>query len=216
MFTASGKTAAPEQVSLKVGMPPTALELATSAPISDALQTMETIIVAVSTSSTGDQQTATATKYYITTGERAGDKGSDPGRDESGFQPGLESDDDDPWFGPCDDETLKRLSRPLGASPERKPCKPSRAPASQTPEEKRAMAAEVLLTLLHREGGNNSTKYGALLMKISDPAPPPLCFICSARRLDSSRSSPARLVCIPCHAGDVLSQERMAKQIKMF
>ena len=92
MFTASGTTAAPEQVSLKVGMPPTALELATSAPISDALQTMETIIVAVSTSSTGDQQTATATKYYITTGERAGDKGS-------GSRAKDPSDFEDIWVG---------------------------------------------------------------------------------------------------------------------
>ena len=150
---AAGTT--PDQVSLKHGMPPTALQLAGTAPISDALQTMETVIVAVC-STTSDQQTAARPG-----GQLMDDEGSES---EGEFADEF------------DDSATRRLvqltqcamDRDGAASPVIMPRRPTEAPPEQTPEERRAMAKLVLQTLLQREAGDNSTNYGA---RFSDPAP---------------------------------------------
>lgn len=143
---AAGTT--PDQVSLKVGMPPTALQLAGTAPISDALQTMETVIVTVC-STTSDQQIAARPG-----GQLVDDEGSES---EGEFADEF-------------DDSLRRLTqcamdRDGAASPVIVPRRPP-PPPEETPEQRRAKAKLLLLHLLQREGGNNGTNYGAL----SDPA----------------------------------------------
>ena len=150
---AAGTT--PDQVSLKHGMPPTALQLAGTAPISDALQTMETVIVAVC-STTSDQQIAARPGGQLVDDEVSESEGE--------------------FADEFDDSPTRRLvkltqcamDRDGAASPVIMPRRPTEAPPEQTPEERRAMAKLVLQTLLQREAGDNSTNYGA---RFSDPAP---------------------------------------------
>jgi len=156
---AAGTT--PDQVSLKVGMPPTALHLAGTAPISDALQTMETVIVAVC-STTGDQQTAARPGA----GQLVDDEGSES---EGEFADEL---GDDSWLTEC------AMDRDGAASPVIVPRRPP-PPPEQTPEQRRAMAKLVLLVLLQREAGDNRTNYGAL-----PPTPHP----CASPLADTPRS----------------------------
>mmetsp|Transcript_11200 Transcript_11200/g.26386 ORF Transcript_11200/g.26386 Transcript_11200/m.26386 type:complete len:227 (-) Transcript_11200:173-853(-) len=144
---AAGTT--PDQVSLKVGMPPTALQLAGTAPISDALQTMETVIVAVC-STTSDQQT--------------------PARPGGQLVDDEVSESEGEFADEFDDSPTRRLvkltqcamDRDGAASPVIMPRRPTEAPPEQTPEERRAMAKLVLQTLLQREAGDNSTNYGSM------------------------------------------------------
>ena len=175
---AAGTT--PDQVSLKVGMPPTALQLAGTAPISDALQTMETVIVAVC-STTSDQQTAARPGGQLVDDEVSESEGE--------------------FADEFDDSPTRRLvkltqcamDRDGAASPVIVPRRPP-PPPEETPEQRRAMAKLLLLHLLQREGGNNGTNYGAL----SDPA---------LLRLPILRSSPGAAVCTGVMSADEMARD---------
>ena len=187
---ATGTT--PDQVSLKVGMPPTALHLAGTAPISDALQTMETVIVAVC-STTGDQQTAARPGA----GQLVDDEGSES---EGEFDDEL---GDDSCLTEC------AMGRDGAASPVIVPRRPP-PPPEETPEQRRAMAKFLLLALLQREAGDNRTNYGAL-----PPTPHP----CASPRADPAllrlRPFLATHHAAAAHAGS-MSADEMAKGIALM
>ena len=176
---AAGTT--PDQVSLKHGMPPTALQLAGTAPISDALQTMETVIVAVC-STTSDQQTAARPSGQLVDDEVSESEGE--------------------FADEFDDSPTRRLvklsqcamDRDGAASPVIVPRRPP-PPPEETPEQRRATAKFVLLHLLQREGGNNGTNYGDAL---SEPA---------LLRLPILRSSPGAAVCIGVMSADEMARD---------